>query len=223
MGEVLLFDVNETLLDVRALAPRFREALGSESLLPVWFARMLRDSLLATVTNRYRRFDELGADALVAVAGEAGTGLDHASAVAVVDGMRSLPPHPDVPPALERLAGAGFRIATLTNSAPDVIADQLHHAGLEQLFEQQISVDAVRVFKPHPATYQLAAERLGVEVGALRLIAAHDWDVVGAIRAGTRAAYVARNAPLSAGAADEPDINEPDLGRIADRLEQTKG
>ena len=218
MADVLLFDVNETLLDVRSLAPRFRRALGSDSLLPVWFARMLRDSLLATVTDRYRRFDEIGVDALVAVAAEAGTELDHASAVAVVEGMRSLPAHPDVAPALERLAGAGFRLATLTNSAPDVIADQLRNAGLEQFFEKQVSVDDVRAFKPHPATYRHAAAQLGVGVDGLRLIAAHDWDVVGAIRAGARAAYVSRNAPLSSEAAERPDIIEADLGLIADRL-----
>ena len=218
MGNVLLFDVNETLLDVRALAPRFRRALGSDELLPVWFARMLRNSLLATVTDRYRRFDDIGVAALEAVAAEAGAELDAESAVAVVEGMRSLPAHPDVPGTLGRLAGAGFRLATLTNSAPDVIADQLGNAGLEEFFEHQISVDAVRVFKPHPETYRYAATRLGVDIGGLRLIAAHDWDVVGAIRAGARAAYVARNAPLSAAAGEVPEIIEPGLGGIADRL-----
>jgi len=216
--DALVFDVNETLLDVGTMAPAFRETVGSDALLPIWFARMLRDSLLATVTASYRRFDELGTSALRAVAREAGVELNVPAAANVVDRMRSLPAHPDVPGALERLAGAGFRLATLTNSAPDVIADQLRNAGLDQYFEQLVSVDDVRVFKPHPATYAHAATQLGTHVGGVRLVAAHDWDVVGAIRAGARAAYVARNTPLSADPAETPDIIAPDLGGIADRL-----
>lgn len=217
-SEALVFDVNETLLDVGALAPAFRSAFGSEELLPTWFGRMLRDSLLATVTAHYRRFDEIGTSALQAVAREAGVELDEVAAAAVVDGMRSLPAHPDVPEALERLVAAGFRLVTLTNSAPDVIADQLRNSDLDEYFEQQISVDAVRVFKPHPATYAHAAAQLGTPMGNVRLVAAHDWDVIGAIRAGARAAYVARYAPLSADPAETPDIIAPGLGGVADRL-----
>ena len=216
--EVLVFDVNETLLDIRALSPAFRSVVGSEALLPIWFGRMLRDSLLATVTSRYRRFDEIGTDALQAVAREAGIEVDWEAAASVVGGMRSLPAHPDVPGALELLAAAGFRLVTLTNSAPDVIADQLRNAELDVYFEQLISVDDVRAFKPHPATYAHAAARLGADLGHLRLVAAHDWDVLGAIRAGTRAAYVARNTPLSADPAEAPDIIAPDLEGIADQL-----
>lgn len=218
MPQVIVFDVNETLLDVRALAPAFRSSIGSDALLAPWFARMLRNSLISTVTNRYRRFDELGVDALVATAREGGVDIDTVTAVAVIDGMRSLPAHPDVGPALERLADSGFRLATLTNSAPDVITDQLGSAGIEQYFEQSISVDDVGVFKPHPATYQYAAERLGTGIGGIRLVAAHDWDVVGALRAGAHAAYLARNAPLTVEEEDLPDIVEADLGGIADRI-----
>ncbi len=217
-SEVLVFDVNETLLDIAELASSFRSAFGSDALLPTWFGRMLRDSLVATVTDQYRRFDELGTAALQAVAGEAGQELDAGTAAAVVEGMRNLPAHPDVPVALERLASAGYRMATLTNSAPDVIRDQLRNSRLESYFEHQISVDDVRVFKPHPATYEHAARRLGVGIGRLRLIAAHDWDVVGAVRAGARAGYVARYAPLNADPVDMPDLVGHDLGAVADQL-----
>ncbi|MDH3730035.1 MAG: haloacid dehalogenase type II [Acidimicrobiia bacterium] len=218
MREVIVFDVNETLLDVRALAPVFRSSVGSDALVAPWFARMLRNSLISTVTDRYRRFDEIGVDALVAVAREAGIDIDIANARAVVDGMRSLPAHPDVPAALERLTDSGLELATLTNSAPDVISDQLRNAGIAHCFEQSISVDGIGVFKPHPATYRHAAQRLGTSIDGLRLVAAHDWDVVGALRAGAHAAYVARNAPLTVEAADMPDIVASDLGAIADQI-----
>jgi 2-haloacid dehalogenase len=218
MREVLIFDVNETLLDIGGLAPRFRESLGSDALIAPWFARTLRNSLIATVTNRYRRFDELAVDALVATAREAGVDVERARAVSVVEGMRSLPAHPDVPAALERLADSNLRLATLTNSAPDVIADQLRDAGLDGYFEASISVDEIGLFKPHPATYEHAAARLDTSVAGLRLVAAHDWDVIGALRAGARAAYVARKAPMTVLGDEGPDIIGADLGDVAEGI-----
>lgn len=218
MSDVLIFDVNETLLDIGGLAPRFRASVGSDALLAPWFARTLRDSLIATVTNSYRRFDELAVDALVATAQERGVDVERAAAVSVVEGMRSLPAHHEVPAALERLAGSGLRLATLTNSAPDVIEDQLRNVGLDGYFEAAISVDEIGLFKPHPATYEHAAARLGTSVAGLRLVAAHDWDVIGALRAGARAAYVARNAPITVLGNEGPDIVGADMGDIADRI-----
>jgi 2-haloacid dehalogenase len=223
MTAVLAFDVNETLLDVRALAPRFREVLGRDDLVAPWFGRMLRNSLVATITSTYRRFDELGVDGLLATALEAGVQIDESAARRIVDEMRSLPAHPDVPDALARLAAAGFRLVTLTNSAPDVLADQMRNARLDGYFETLISVDAVSVFKPHPATYGYAAERLGVDIGQLRLVAAHDWDVTGAIRAGAKAAFVARRGAVLAASSEVPDIVETDLGLITDRIINIEG
>ena len=218
MSEVIIFDVNETLLDIGGLAPRFRDSLGSDALLAPWFGRTLRNSLIATVTDRSRRFDELAVDALVATAREGGVEVETARVVSVVEGMRSLPVHHDVPAALERLAGAGLRLATLTNSAPDVIADQLRNAGLDGYFEASISVDEIGLFKPHRATYEHAAARLGTSVAGLRLVAAHDWDVLGALRAGARAAYVARNAPITVLGDEGPDIVGSDVGDVAERI-----
>jgi len=223
MTRVLAFDVNETLLDVRALAPRFREELGRDDLVAPWFGRMLRNSLVATITKTYRRFDDLGVDALLATALETGLQIDESAARRIVDEMRFLPAHPDVPDALARLAAAGFRLVTLTNSAPDVLADQMRNARLDGYFETLISVDAVSVFKPHPATYGYAAERLGVDIEQLRLVAAHDWDVTGAIRAGAKAAFVARRGAVLAASTEIPDIVETDLGRITDRIINIEG
>ena len=132
--------------------------------------------------------------------------------------MLSLPPHPDVVPALTRLQDAGFRMATFTNSAPAVLKAQLVHAGLSDFFERQLSVDAVGLFKPAPETYHYAAEQMGAAIGNIRLVAAHDWDVTGAIRAGGKAAFVARKGMVLGGSSETPDIIGPDLAAIADLL-----
>jgi 2-haloacid dehalogenase len=109
-------------------------------------------------------------------------------------------------------------MATLTNSAPAVVSDQISNAGLSDFFEQQISVDEVRAFKPAPEPYRLAASKLGVEVGDLRLVAAHDWDVFGALRAGCQAAFIARGGRTMHPLYDTPDVMGPDLISVTDQI-----
>ncbi|MDH3500464.1 MAG: haloacid dehalogenase type II [Acidimicrobiia bacterium] len=218
MNDALVFDVNETLLDLGALLPRFESEVGDAGLLPVWFGQMLRNSLVATLTRAYRPFDELGVDALLHVTMRAGRGIDEVAARRVVGEMRELPPHPDVRPALERLKDAGYPIVTLTNSSSSMVHDQIRNAGLADLFDDLYSVELVRMFKPAPETYLSAADRLGRPIGELRLVAAHEWDVTGAIRAGARAAFVARPGMMLTGVSEHPDVIGDDLGAVADQL-----
>src|SRR5438045_7803092 len=107
----------------------------------------------------------------------------------ILRGMRALPPHPDVRPALDLLQDAGFRLATLTNSNAEAAEAQLGHAGLRGYFEQVLSVERVRRLKPAPEVYRMAAATLGVPPDQMRLVAAHAWDVAGALRGGCAAAF----------------------------------
>jgi 2-haloacid dehalogenase len=213
--KTIVFDVNETLLDLQAMRPRFDAVFGSTDLLAAWFGQLLRHSLVATVTDTYAPFDVLGVDALRLVASKAGIDLSEADAAQVVDGMRHLPPHPDVRPAITRLRDHGFRVATLTNSPPHLLIDQLANAEVTDLFDMTMSIDPVRKFKPHPDTYRSGAKRLGIDINKMRLVAAHDWDVTGAIRAGAAAAFVARPGMVLSRASETPDIVGSDLESVA--------
>ena len=132
--------------------------------------------------------------------------------------MRHLPPHPEVQVSLERLYDAGLRLAALTNSAPAAAEAQLKNAGLKEFFEQIISVDAVKRYKPAPEPYRFAAERLGVNIGDMRLVAAHDWDVAGAMKAGCKAAFVARPGMVLNPLMPRPDVIGKDLAEVTERL-----
>ena len=82
---------------------------------------------------------------------------------------------------------AGLRLVTLTNSAPAAVQQQLTNAGLTAFFEGSFSVDTVRRFKPAAEAYQSVADSMGIPADRLRLVAAHAWDIVGALRAGCAA------------------------------------
>jgi len=215
---VLAFDVNETLLDLRALDPIFERVFGDASLRPVWFQTMLQLSFVGGLTSRYVDFTSAQHAAIRMVAQRVGKALAEADAEEIVSGMRRLPPHPDVVEALGRLSHAGFRMVSLTNSPLDVAQDQLRFAGLTDAFEHIISADEVQQLKPGPRPYHLVAERAGVPIEGVRLVAAHTWDVSGALAAGAQAAFVARPGAILSPIGAQPDIIGRDIAEVADRL-----
>jgi len=215
---VLVFDVNETLLDLAALGPDIEGAFADRRAIGEWFARLLHGSLVATVIDHYESFSAIGAAALDDMAVARSVDLDVGARDRIVDGIRRLPPHPEADGALERLRESGFRVAALTNSPHRIALEQLMNAGLSERFDAVLSVEVVRRFKPHADCYLAAASSLGVPIERIRLVAAHDWDVAGAIAAGARGAFVARPGATYRSWLPRPDIEAPDLEAMAHRI-----
>jgi len=218
LASVIVFDVNETLLDLGALDPVFARAFGDPAARREWFQQVLQSAFVATITDAYRDFGAIGMAALEVVALRRGASLTDEHRDLVRETMRELPPHPDVRESLERLRAAGLRLATLTNSTAEVSEAQLANAGLRDLFEQALSADAVRRLKPAPEPYRMAADRLGVAVGEVRLVAAHAWDVAGAQRAGCAAAFVGRPGQVLDPLVPRPDIVGGDMRTVVDQI-----
>lgn len=218
MKRVIVFDVNETLLDLKSLDPLFAAAFGDAAVRREWFGQVLQSAMTVTLTGRYVDFSEVGAAALTMVANRHHIELSDETRRAVGEGMRRLPAHPDVPAALDRLRAAGFRLATLTNNPGPVVEAQLANAGLRDYFTDVLTVDAVRRFKPAPEPYRMAAAHLGVPIEQMRLVAAHAWDVAGAMAAGAAAAFVARPGMVLDPLAPRPEIVGADLGEVAQKI-----
>lgn len=216
--KILAFDVNETLLDLKSLDPHFEQFFGSASARTSWFGQVLRNSLVATITGQYNDFGKIAGAALDMTAKLQNVTLSDEERSAIMGGIRSLPPHPDVASGLEKLRSAGFRLVTLTNSPPKVVEAQLQNAGLTDFFEKSFSVDAIKKFKPDADVYKMTAKELGVPIDQVRLIAAHDWDVAGALLAGCAAAFIARTGHVLNPAMPEPDIVGKDLIEVADKI-----
>jgi 2-haloacid dehalogenase len=79
-------------------------------------------------------------------------------------------------------------------------------------------MDTVQQFKPVTETYRMAARELGVATSDLRLVAAHDWDVAGALRAGWAAAFMARPGMVLGPLSERPDIVGRDLREVVDQI-----
>ena len=218
MAPVCVFDVNETLLDLAALDGEFQRLFGDPGMRVSWFGQLLQSAMVATITDRYTDFGTVGGAALEMTAARLGVELSEEDREAVVGGMTRLPAHPEVPGALRRLGEGGLRLAALTNSTERVATAQLEHAGIIGSFEAVLSADAVRRLKPAPEPYRMAAGRLGVDPSEVLLVAAHAWDVAGALAAGCQAAFVARPGKVLDPLADPPELVVADLDELADRL-----
>jgi 2-haloacid dehalogenase len=215
---ILVFDVNESLLDLASLEQPFAEAVGRPEAMKEWFATLLRYSNVATLTNDYHPFGELGAAAAQSLARRYGVALDVERIKGLVALTLTLEPHPEVPAALKRLKAAGLRLVTLTNSAPKAAEAQLQHAGLRSLFEAVYTVEPVRLFKPHRKTYEAVAADLAVETSDLRMIAAHGWDVTGAMAAGCAAAFISRAGQELYPLGPKPDVIGKDMTEVGEAI-----
>jgi 2-haloacid dehalogenase len=218
---VLVFDVNETLIDIEALAPLFGEWFGDGRVLREWFAQLVMYSMTATLAEYYVDFFALGQGVLHMLADIHRVDITDDDVHRLQVQMGSMPAHSDAVAALTALRDTGFRLVTLTNSPHrSGVRTPLENAGLAQLFERQFSVDACRAFKPSPSVYRYVCRELGVTPADCMMVAAHVWDTLGAQNVGFSAALVTRpgNPPLPVDGFPQPDLVVSDLRQLAERL-----
>ncbi len=221
MKPVIVFDLNETLLDMSALDPAFGRIFAQSDPAQTrknWFSKVLELFLTATITHRYRSFDELTGDALHMLGGQLDHEITAEDRTVLRNALGDIPPYPDVRPGLERLRAAGFTLATLTNSTAASVNALLEKAQLTELFDQVLSVDAIDRYKPAREAYDFAATRLGVSVDRILLVAAHAWDIAGADAAGCATAFVARPGKALSPATPEPLLRADDVASLAEQL-----
>jgi 2-haloacid dehalogenase len=215
---LIAFDVNETLLSLEPIRKRLDEVFGLGAPVGEWFARMLHGSLVANSTGSYRPFGDIGVESLLTVAAKRGLALRGEDAEEIVGVMTTLPPHPDVYNALERLFDAEFVMVALTNGSTAAANAQIENAGLHPFIRRVISVEEVGVFKPDPAPYRHAAEVMGVSIESMMLVAAHDWDCAGATAAGASCAFIRRPGVVWSLPSEPPDLVVDDIAGLADAL-----
>jgi len=140
----------------------------------------------------------------------------NARAVSCTD-FGALPAHGDVRDGLTRLRDAGYRIVVLAQATQEALEAQLHHAKLHEFVERIFSADTIRRYKPAPETYALVRDTLADEAPPL-LVAAHDWDIAGAMHAGWDAAFVSRHGAALNPLEPRPTLDVPDIRALADAI-----
>ena len=215
---LIVFDVNETLLDLTTMEPTFERIFRDKGAMRLWFAHLILYSSALTVAGCYVPFTDIGSAVMKMLADTRGIKISDTDRKELVDKFSTMPPYREVPGTLRKLREAGFRLFTLTDNLPEVQARQLEHGGIVDLFERRFSADGVKHHKPSRQVYAQVEKELGVEPSQLCLIACHTWDTLGAVAAGWKAALIKRVGNDVLGVGPQPQIVGTDLDDVANQL-----
>jgi 2-haloacid dehalogenase len=215
---LIVFDVNETLLDLGTMEPTFERIFGEKGAMRLWFANFIMYSAALTVAGRYVPFTDIGSAVMKMLADTRGIKIGDQDKRELAERFSTMPPHPEVPAALRKLRNADFRLFTLTDNLLEVQTRQLEHGGIVDLFERRFSADGAKRHKPSREVYGHVEKELGVEPSQFCLIACHTWDTLGAVAAGWQAALIKRVGNDVLGVGPQPQIVGNDLDDVADQL-----
>lgn len=215
---VIIFDVNETLLDMTPLKKKINSLLDSNKGFRIWFGMLLQYSLVDNCTNDYHDFTVIANATLDMAAKALKADVDEVKKNEALQTLKKLSAYEDVPKGLKQLKENGFRLATLTNSPFDTLTAQLEQAKLAAYFEATLSIDSIRKYKPALETYQWAAEQMSVNASDAMLVAAHGWDIAGALQAGLQAAFIGRKGQSLYPLSQKPQFSGKNLTEVADSI-----
>jgi 2-haloacid dehalogenase len=215
---LIVFDVNETLLDLETMVPTFERIFDDKSAMRLWFANLIMYSAALTVAGQYVPFTDIGTAVMKMLADARGITIRESDKKELTDNFSTMPPYAEVPGALRKLRGAGFRLFTLTDNLLEIQTRQLQHGGIADLFERRFSADGVKRHKPAPEAYAYVEKELRVTPPQLCLIACHTWDTLGAVAAGWEAALIRRIGNDVLGVGPQPHTIGDDLESVADQL-----
>ncbi len=188
-----VFDAYGTLFDVHAPAAQLRDRLGerADTLSAVWRTKQLEYTWLRSLMRRHADFWQVTGEALDFALEETGLGGE-IDRDALLQQYLTLDAYDDAAPALDRLRAGGLKTAILSNGEPKMLAAATGSAGLDGRLDAVLSVEEAGIFKPDPATYQIAVGRLDVAAGDICFVSTNAWDAAGAASFGMRVTWLNR-------------------------------
>lgn len=213
---VAAFDIIGTLFSLERPRDELMALGAPHDALELWFAESLRDYFARSHSGGYAPLADILSAALARMLARLGAPAGADEVGQVMAAMRELDPAPGAHEGVETLREAGWRVLALTNGSEELTRTLLERAGLARHFAAVRSCDAIEVSKPDPRVYAMARAEAGGE--DLWLIAAHAWDVAGAMRAGLGGAWVSSKEGAFLSAYPEPDVQGADIAAVARAL-----
>lgn len=223
MRHPVVFDVNETLLDLAGLDSFFEGVFGDSRSRTEWFLTLEECWLTNTITGQYQAFSELAQGALKMVGLRHHVEVSDSDCHTLAEALKALPAHGDVRRALQLLKANGYSLIALSNGALEAVQQQLASAGLTDCFDHIMSAGEIKQFKPAREAYHMVAQRLGIATQQMIMVAAHAWDIAGAAHAGCRTAFVERPGKVLNPVGVQPDLSGTDLYDVARQIVESKG
>lgn len=216
--KALVFDLYGTLYNVHSVMAECEQRYPGqgEAISVTWRQKQLEYTWLRGLTGDYKNFEEVTADALRYTANHLGLELDEEGKAALCEAYLRLDAYPEVPAALAQLNT--LPLAILSNGSPNSIRKVVENSGLNAMFDQLISVDSVRTFKPNHSVYQLGVDRMGLAKEEILFVSCNPWDASGAKHFGYPVCWIKRNRVTFDELGQTPDMIACDLQDLADKL-----
>lgn len=212
--KVIIFDVYETLLDMKSVKRRLNSLMNSKRAYIIWFELFMQYTFVDNSTVQFHDFISI-AGATLKMTGEVfDREIDEDNSREIIEMLKSLPLKEGVSKGLSGLHEQGFRIAALTNCTEKIVTERMILTGLESYFERVFSAEHVQKYKPALSVYQWVSRELQVDPSDILIVTAHGWDIAGAENAGMRTAYISDGDQLLYPLAPAPDFickSLPDL------------
>lgn len=195
MKPTLAFDVYGTLIDTHGLVSKLRETAGekAEEFSRIWRDKQLEYSFRRGLMQNYETFAVCTRDALDYTCAYCKIPLIGLQKEELLESYRTLPAFGDVEESLKALKAAGFRLYAFSNGSAEAVETLLAAAGIREMFLDVVSVDDLRSFKPNPAVYSYFLRKSRASGDNAWLVSSNPFDVIGAVSAGMRAAWVRRS------------------------------
>lgn len=219
-----VFDAYGTLFDVGAAARQAASEPGAAAwadrwprLAAHWRRKQLEYTWLRAVAGAHVDFWQVTQDGLD-WALEAEDLADPLLRERLLALYRELSAYPEVPGVLAGLKAAGLNCAVLSNGSPDMLADAVRSAGLDDMLDAVLSVEQVGVFKPHRSVYDLVGRRFGTDPAQVMFISSNGWDACSAAAYGFCAVWANRDSAPMDRLHGRPAHVVADLRALADLL-----
>lgn len=218
--KAVVFDLYGTLFDVHSVIERCDQTFPGygESISKLWRQKQLEYTWLRSLMGDYQNFERATADALRYTCNLLGLTLPASTEAALCDAYFHITPYPEVPQSLQRLREMGLPLAILSNGSPNSIRRVVENSGTTTLFDELISVDEVKTFKPHRSVYQLGVDRMRLPKEQILFVSCNPWDASGAKHFGYTVCWTKRSNTAFEELGQRPDMEVRDLKELADRL-----
>ncbi|OED39769.1 haloacid dehalogenase, type II [Chromatiales bacterium (ex Bugula neritina AB1)] len=210
-----VFDAYGTLFDVHSAVGKHQHRFGdvASSVSALWRTKQLEYTWLRSLMGDYADFWQVTGEALE-YALDAHEINDSTLQDDLMQAYLKLTAYSEVPGVLQALQAAGYKTAILSNGEPKMLGAAVEGSGLNNLLDECLSVDTLRIFKPDPSVYRLATDAFGIEPQQVLFQSSNAWDAAGAAHFGFRVLWVNRFGQRPERLPAKPQYEAQDLNHL---------
>ena len=191
--KVIIFDAYGTLFDVNSAAEKCKNKIGEkwEPFANYWRTTQLEYTWLRSLMGRHQDFWKVTEQSLeksMKIFKINSTMKDE-----LLDLYKVLSTFPEVKETLKKLKEKNYKLSILSNGTPSLLKELVSSNNLESIFDDVLSIEEVKIYKPHPNVYNIPIKKYQIEKNQFAYLSSNTWDVSAAGNFGFNAVWVNRN------------------------------